>query len=194
MSKPAPINSYESCRGQSPVGTQLTQKELKELISYDSNSGVFVWIKPNKNAKRVKAGDIAGGLNARGYLKIKINNKRYFAHRLAWLYEKGHFPVNVIDHIDGNPSNNKFNNLRDVPQLENTFNRKKHNKNNKSGVVGVTLIKNSNKCVARIGINRKLINLGTYETLEDASRAYSDAKSILHKFISAVEEPAKLGW
>ena len=70
---------------------KLTQEELKRLLNYDPKTGIFVWkIYRNYNAK---IGDIAGNTNATtGYINIKINNKSYSAHRLAWLYVYGYFP------------------------------------------------------------------------------------------------------
>lgn len=100
----------------------LTQDRLRELLHYDPDTGVFTNIKPRH---RVKVGDIAGSNSGKGYLQIQIDQKRYSAHRLAWLYTYGRFPEEFIDHINGNPSDNRIVNLREVTQRENLQNRKK---------------------------------------------------------------------
>ena len=110
---------------------------------------------------------------------IKINNKSYKAHRLAWLYMTGSFPKNVIDHKDGNPSNNVFSNIREATSSENKQNEKKRN-DNTSGYVGVG--KRGNKYVANIGVNKQKIFLGYFTTPELAYESYLKAKSKLHVF------------
>jgi hypothetical protein len=112
----------------------ITQKQLKELLSYDSNTGVFTWIK--KTSNRAPVGNVAGYLNHDGYVYIKINNKIYSAHRLAWLFTNKAYPENMIDHINGNRSDNRICNLREATRVENAYNQKKQ-KNNTSGVKGV---------------------------------------------------------
>lgn len=68
----------------------LTQEYLKECLSYDPESGIFVY--KNKTHNRVKPGSIAGSKHIAGYLTIRINRKAYLCHRLAWLYVYGNFP------------------------------------------------------------------------------------------------------
>jgi hypothetical protein len=100
----------------------ITQLELKELLDYNQDTGIFVW-KINRNGG-AKARDIAGSIHHEGYIRIQINKKIYAGHRLAWLYVYGSFPKLKIDHIDGNPSNNKICNLRLASDVENARNRK----------------------------------------------------------------------
>ena len=66
-----------------------------------------------------------------GYRKLKFRGKQYLVHRIAWLLQHGSWPVGDIDHIDGNPSNNKLENLRDVPHSVNLQNRKSAEAGNK---------------------------------------------------------------
>lgn len=93
----------------------LTQSELKSKLTYNISSGIFTWIKRNQN--------IAGTLNGSNYLVIRVSGKSYYAHRLVWLYITGRFPINLIDHINGDRSDNKLNNLREATYQENALNR-----------------------------------------------------------------------
>ena len=146
---------------------QITQEELQAVLDYDENTGIFTW--KVAAARSVKAGDEAGGINNTGYRRIRIEGKRYQAHRLAWLYMTGSFPINHIDHIYGNKLDNRIANLRDVPTRENQQNTKNH-RNGK--LVGCSWNKQHKKWHAQIGINGKNKHLGYYETELDAHNAY----------------------
>jgi len=116
----------------------LNQKTLKKYLNYDPETGIFKWKISNTN--RVKIGDVAGYLRPDGYIKIKLFNKIYFAHRLAWLYVHGKFPEDCMDHINGIKHDNKIINLRAVTLVENNRNRLMP-KTNTSGVMGVSWCK-----------------------------------------------------
>ena len=107
------------------------------------------------------------------YIKISINKKPYQGHRLAFLYMTGKFPHDLTDHIDGNGTNNKWNNLRLANRLQNLANRK-INTNNTSGFKGVYFDKRDKRYYARIGFNGDL-NLGRFSTPEEAHIAYCKA-------------------
>ncbi|WP_202210588.1 HNH endonuclease signature motif containing protein [Pseudomonas paraversuta] len=99
---------------------EITQARLKELFTYDPETGHFT--------RRIKvsnrhAGTIAGGINNSGYVMLRIDGKRCMAHRAAWLYMTGEWPVSEIDHINRNGFDNRFANLRDVTHLANLHNR-----------------------------------------------------------------------
>ena len=115
---------------------ELTQEYIKTLLDYDKETGVFIW-KERKDTlwNNRYAGMVAGGPSSDGYTRISVNNVRYKAHRLAYLYEHGYMPK-YIDHIDHDGKNNRIVNLRDVTHQKNHQNQKK-NKNNTSGVTGV---------------------------------------------------------
>ncbi len=157
----------------------MNQKELKETLSYDENTGIFIWVKVSKYHNE-KLGKTAGGLSkSRGkeYTSIRINKKDYKAHRLAWLYAYGEFPQNVIDHINGDGLDNRLKNLRSVTQLENVQNHKKHL--TKKGLpVGVSLCAGGFR--ARISSNKKTYYLGVFNNPKLASDAYTSARSLLH--------------
>jgi hypothetical protein len=155
----------------------LTQERLKELLSYDPETGVFVWVA--RPSTRIKIGDPAGYFRPDGYHQIKINGAMFISHRLAWLYMTGAFPPDQIDHIDRNPANNRFANLRAVTNSENMHNLGKY-KNNKSGFKGVCYHKQQKKWVAQIQLNSVNKYLGRFSTPEEASAAYLAAQRIYH--------------
>ena len=137
----------------------MNQKQLKELLNYDINTGLFAWrISPNP---RIKTGSIAGCPNNYGYIHIRINKKPYKAHRLAWLYIYGCFPPKLIDHINHDKADNRIVNLRLANHSENGRNRLT-NKNNLSGIAGVNWKKESNKWVSQIQVNSIKRHLGYF--------------------------------
>ena len=93
----------------------LTQEELKKRMTYNPDTGVFT-----SNHIRYK-GKILGSAHD-GYVRITIGHKHYTAHRLAYLYMRGEFPKNLVDHKDNNRSNNQWSNLREASYTENLLN------------------------------------------------------------------------
>lgn len=146
----------------------MTQTELKEILEYNEISGLFIWLVTTGGTR---IGDITGWPHSfhdpYRYTIIKIKQKKYLAHRLAWLYAHGEFPLDQIDHIDGDGFNNRLINLRCVDAAENGKNRKL-GKNSSTGVVGVCYCNKSNKWLAQIGVNKKRHNLGYFYLFDDA--------------------------
>lgn len=103
----------------------------------------------------------------------------YKAHRLAWLYITGQWPIDQIDHINGIRSDNRFCNLREIDLTGNSHQRNKPPKNNKSGFIGVYLTR-SGKFRAQIGYLRTNIAIGVFDTPEQAHAAYLEAKKKYH--------------
>lgn len=117
----------------------VPQKRLHELFKYDGVTGEWVWIKKSHPKSTTKIGQPAGCLNGDGYVVIGIDGHIYLAHRLAWNYTYGDFPQGeqpFIDHINGNPSDNRIANLKVSSKAENNKNMG-IGSNNKSGIVGV---------------------------------------------------------
>lgn len=157
----------------------LTQEALKQLLSYNRETGVFTWI-GSKNT-RVKNGSVAGSTDSSGHIQIKVNKKGYAAHRLAWLYECGSFPLMQIDHINGNRTDNRIDNLRDVSASVNSQNKRIATSQNKtSGLLGVHWSKAANKWVAAIKLQNKTKYLGVFVSKEDAHQVYINAKRKFH--------------
>lgn len=150
----------------------INQKELKELISYDLDTGKFSWL---VSRGTVRKGATAGSLGGRGYILIQLQNKSYLAHRLAWLYVTGRDPFQQIDHINHDRTDNRIKNLREVSALENRKNSKKST-NNTSGHPGVYWCKQKKKWRARITVNGQDHNLGRFTEINDARNAVDAAK------------------
>jgi hypothetical protein len=153
-----------------------TFERVKELLHYNPDLGVFTWL---ANKIGVKAGRIAGCKKDNGYIAIRIDGTLFFAHRLAWLYMTGEAPSEIIDHIDGDRSNNKFSNLREATQKQNSENHQRLLANNTSGYRGVYYQKQTKKWVAQIGHRRKTYNLGSFLTPEDAARRAMEKRAEL---------------
>jgi hypothetical protein len=157
----------------------LTQTELKEILNYNPDTGIFSW---NICKRGVKKDSIAGSITPFGYSAIRINGKSYQAHRLAWLYTHGSFPNDHIDHIDHNKLNNRLNNLRCASCSENLQNQIKAHYCNKTGLLGAYKIKDYDLFTSKIMINRKSKHLGCFKTAMEAHEAYIEAKRKIHDF------------
>ncbi len=154
----------------------ITQERLRELVHYCPDTGIFTHL---QSKGRKKAGMRAGWLRNDGYIETEVDGKGYKSHRLAWLYIYGNWPAYHIDHIDGDRSNNRLSNLRDVNRFFNSQNQRLPHKINKSGFLGVH--KNGCKFRAQIRVNGKNKHLGLFDDAESAHEAYLIAKRDLHK-------------
>lgn len=145
----------------------LTQKYLKSYLHYSPKTGTITRLSDSKVLSNVCGG---------GYRGLCILGKQYYAHRIAWLYAYGQFPVGEIDHINHDKMDNRLKNLRSCTQSENSRNQKKY-KSNKSGYKGVSWSKKSSKWLAQITHNKKVTCLGRYDDKLEAAQAY-DKKAL----------------
>ena len=144
----------------------MTQRELKDILHYDPDTGVFRWrISPRYG---IKPGDEAGYIQADGYRKIVIGRKWYQAHRLVFLYMEGYLPENQVDHINRNRADNRWRNLREAAQVCQSQNRSL-NKNNSSGYKGVSFHKKTGKWSAYIKLDYKHKYLGLFTSAVEAA-------------------------
>jgi hypothetical protein len=149
--------------------TELTQERLKQLLSYDPETGVFRW--RVALSSRGPVGSIAGCVNSRGYRMIRVGGKGYRSARLAWLYVYGEWPREVADHIFGDKLDDRISKLRSVTTHQNCMNRKM-SENNTSGFRGVYWHRLAKKWYAQIRINKRVTHLGFFPTAKSASLAY----------------------
>ena len=146
-------------------------EELKEFLDYNPDTGIFTWKK--QVAPNIKVGQKAGVMHSwTYYIIITFKNREYYAHRLGYYMYHGIDPLEkLVDHIDGDRSNNKINNLRLASKSENGRNRVNLSSNNTSGVIGVCWDKNAKKWKAYIMINGKTKHLGYFINKEDGIKA-----------------------
>ena len=155
----------------------LTFERANELFHYEPSSGKLFWKKTTTN--RVKVGDEAGTLCRNGgYRIVFINRKGYMAHRIAVLLATGKCdPSKEVDHIDHDGGNNRLDNLRIVDRINNMRNIGL-GKTNKTGIIGVSLKYTRTgklRYSANIMVNYKSINLGIFDTIEEAAAAREEA-------------------
>ena len=156
---------------------ELTAFVLQETLDYLPDSGLFVW--KIDAARNVKAGSVARAGSRPGcHIQIKIRGRLYYAHRLAWLHTHGEWPKHFIDHIDGDKSNNRLANLRDVSRSVNGQNQRKAMRDNKSGMLGVSVI--GARFRALIVVEGMQRYLGTYDDAKTAHAVYLAEKRRLH--------------
>tara|TARA_R110000782_G_scaffold270463_1_gene371409 strand:- start:1705 stop:2208 length:504 start_codon:yes stop_codon:yes gene_type:complete len=142
---------------------------LHELFEYKNGELYWKVDRPHRFDK----GKIAGHVTSNGYRTVKINRIGYCVHKIVYIMTYGNCIEGFqIDHINGERSDNRFENLRLVTHVENCYNIK--------NVKGYSFHKHAKKYAASINVNKKRINLGSYEKEEDARNAYLNAKEKYH--------------
>lgn len=151
---------------------------LAEMLDYNPESGDFRW---RKRISGRSEGSIAGHLSKNGYVFIRLDGELIGAHRIAWALMTGSFSAKEIDHVDCNPSNNSWANLREATPSENRMNTKIR-RDNKSGFKGVSWDRLNKKWVARVRcpLTKKYINCGRYDMASEAKIAYDERAKVLH--------------
>jgi hypothetical protein len=155
--------------------SDITAERLRALLDYDPETGVFTW-KVNRGGT-AKVGEVAGGVDAYGYICIRVNQRAYKAHRLAWLYTHGGLPIDQIDHINGVRADNRLSNLREVNNQRNAENRR--SARNVFGFLGVT--RHRNRWKAQITVGGRAKYIGLFISPTEAHAAYLEAKRAMHE-------------
>jgi HNH endonuclease/AP2 domain len=140
----------------------ISQEYLREIFDYKDGELYY----KKKYARNIKIGKKVGRINPYGYVYTRINGKEYRNHRLIFMMFNGYFPEQV-DHIDGNPTNNRIENLRAANNTKNQWNSKVR-KDSKSGIKGIRWYSNYKKWVADCKVNGKRHHIGYFENLEEA--------------------------
>jgi len=188
------------------IGRDITKKEmamsvrilpdtclLSQLFDYDKESGWLFWkSRPlsmfvdkrsfnifNTQFAGERAGSIKRKQSGNCYIEINLLGKSTLAHRIVWKLHYGTEPPLIIDHVDGDGTNNKIENLREATIHQNGWNAKKSSRNN-SGYKGVSFNTEKNKWRAAIHVNGKTRLLGYFSSPEEASEAYKKASMELH--------------
>lgn len=151
---------------------------LRRTFHYDPETGVFTRILRSSNA--VMDGRPVGRVNSNGYIVFSFEDKVCYGHRLAWAYMHGEKPVDSIDHINGDRTDNRIANLRVAGFVINAQNQRAARQNSKSGLLGVHLSTRGKKWCAQITANGRTHHLGSFDSAEDGHAAYLDAKRRLH--------------
>lgn len=158
----------------------ITYERAKQLLDCDPETGVLIWkFRGSKKFDGRFAGKPAGTRKAGGYIQIMIDGQLEYAHRIAWLLYTGSHPHDMIDHVNGDPSDNRWINIRCADHAQNGWNTGLTVRN-KTGFKGVCLDNRSGKYAAYICHRSKRKNLGLYNTPEEAHAAYCKAADDLH--------------
>jgi len=158
-----------------------TKEYLSSILRFDSETGCLFWIRGlnGSSHREKKAGTVVKKDKRTGYpeyVKVAIRGLDFKAHRIAWVLYHGSAPQagKYIDHINGNPMDNRIGNLRLSCPAGNSRNSKTP-KTNSSGYKGVVGVNGSPRFRAFICVNRKQIHLGMFDTKEAAYEAYKSA-------------------
>ena len=165
----------------------LTQIELMTEVHYSPNSGVFTQLNPYAH-RPVNA--VIGTLTEKGYLRATICNKKYYLHRLAFLYMTGELPPEglEIDHVNGIGADNRWTNLRLATKRQNCYNRKSRSP---LGIKGLSLMfteKGKRKYLATIRVEGKLVR----KNLTNILGTPEEDKRILTELVSWIDELRRL--
>lgn len=149
---------------------------VRSLFTYDAASGL---VTRKVTTGGALAGALAGSVRRDGYLSVGVKGREVLAHRLSWALHFGEWPPSEIDHINGNRADNAIANLRCVDRTTNNQNKRRAYSNNELGVLGVRVVP-SGRFIARIRVSGRLVRLGTFDSMAQASDAYAAAKRALH--------------
>lgn len=153
--------------------------ELWELFSYNPLTGNLHW--RERRGGKAKKGDRAGHAHAnKRYIRVRVDNESYLAHRLVWGWLYGEDPgQQMMDHINGTKRDNRPWNLRLATKSQNQWNTAAPSTNT-SGYKGVTWHRATARWTARIRCEGKKKHLGLYNTPEEAHQAYCKAAKRIH--------------
>jgi hypothetical protein len=148
------------------ITSPLTHAELLSLVRYEPETGHFASIAPRGG---IRTGKPLGNVDVTtGYRRLCIRRRRYFAHRLAFFYMTGRWPVFYIDHKNQFTDDNRWENLREATSSQNQANRRKPG----SGLKGASWNRFRNKWKSSIKIKNRNHFLGHFLDEQSAHEAY----------------------
>lgn len=146
-------------------------KFMGEIFDYNPDTGIL---------KRKKTGAVAGRKNKPGgHLRTWVLGREVLVHRIAFAIFYGRWPRDQIDHINGNPSDNRISNLREAKNFQNSRNRLAQ-RNSKTGILGVSWSKAARKFRVQIKANGEIIHIGVFSTVKEAAAARKNAELKYH--------------
>lgn len=148
----------------------ISANDLRAIAFYDAASGKLF----------KSSGQEIGQTRQDGYVYAKLSGGRYLVHRLVWLHATGKWPTGQVDHINGNRSDNRLENLRDVGPSINSQNQRAAHRGSSSGLLGVSWRRDKEKWVACIKVSGRQKHLGFFSSPGDAHAAYLAAKRSAH--------------
>ncbi|PZR88390.1 MAG: Fis family transcriptional regulator [Stutzerimonas stutzeri] len=146
-------------------------KRLREVAVYDRGFGEFF---STVQRGKVLPGEVLGCFRRDGYLVIGLDGHTYLAHHLVWLWHHERWPIGDLDHVFGDPMDNRIQCLREATRGQNLANAKRP-KSNTSGFKGVAWHRRAGRWRAEISIDRRRRYLGLFDTPEQAHAAYMAA-------------------
>jgi hypothetical protein len=163
-------NEAYSLKGNTQMGKN--EVAIINAVKYDPESGMFTNLVKRGS---LMPGDRIGCANHKGYVNIMVAGKMYVAQRLAWFLMNRRWPEGMVDHINRNPKDNRWCNLRLATRSQNGMNRTAPI-NNTSGRKGVCWCKRNSKWFAYIMLNQKQKSLGYYENIGEAIKVREAAE------------------
>ena len=154
----------------------MTYDEVKKVLQYDPSTGVLTWLAPT--SRKFKKGDVVGSHDSDGYLIVRIRGITYKQHRLAWLYMTGAWPAHQVDHANGIRDDNRWINLREATQSQNSMNAKPKGV---SGIRGVDWLNREKRWRVMIHGSGKRIIVGYFKEFQDAANAAKMAREQHHR-------------
>jgi len=142
-------------------------QDIYKLFLYNPETGHLFWRAAGRGRAKTRS---AGTKLSTGYIGVVVGSKRYFAHRLCWVLHYGRWPVDQIDHINGDKTDNRIKNLREATNAQNGKNLKLSAKNT-SGICGVSFDRQTGKWRATIKVDGKQRCLGRWVVFDDAVNA-----------------------
>ena len=153
-------------------------------MQYNPDTGDLVWIEKFSKYSKVTVGNVAGYKGATA-TKVQLNGTYLQAHRVAWYLYHGVWPAVFIDHVNGDPNDNRLSNLRLADRAQNSANRK-HHKGSSLKYLGVCYAKRTGKWQVSIGTPR--VYLGQYKTEKEAAVVYNEAAERLYGEFARLNE------
>ena len=154
----------------------ITQETVQALFEY--RDGELLWKKMTTTRTGNLVGKVAGSMHKLGYKTISVHGYQYKAHRLMFLYHHGYMPQ-FIDHVNGNRSDNRIENLREATRSENARNYFL-TKPNAAGVKGVSKLRNSDKWRCRLTVDKTTKCVTGFDTKELAQEFIGLWREIAH--------------